>query len=65
MSSRLRWVCLFGAIFLLSLDIWWWNLPTRLGPFGFPWWVYYFVGLQIVLAIALGRFAARHWPSDD
>lgn len=65
MKNAVRWTLLFGIIFALSMGLWWWGPSDALGPFGFPWWVYYFAGLQLVLAIAIYRFAQHYWPTDD
>ena len=55
------WAGVFGLLFLLSLDYWWWDGPVRFGPFGLPAWIYYFVLLQLLLALAVWRFGRRHW----
>ena len=65
MKPTLRWALLFAIIFVVSIDLWWWGSSAALGPLGLPWWIYYFVALQFVLAIAVYGFAVRHWPSDD
>lgn len=68
-TSNLRslgsWAAGFGLLFVLSLDYWWWDGPVRFGPFGLPLWIYYFVFLQLVLAIAIWRFSRKHWSSSD
>jgi SSS family solute:Na+ symporter len=45
----------FGILFLLGMDYWSWGSTT---PFllGFPWWVWYFVGLNGLLIVAMAVF---------
>lgn len=59
------WAVVFTALFLFSLDYWWWGLQARPGPLGLPWWVYYFGGLQIALSLALFFFIQFYWRQRD
>jgi solute:Na+ symporter, SSS family len=44
-----------GALFLLSIDFWAWGSDRPL-IFGYPWWIWYFIGLHILLVLAMVRF---------
>jgi hypothetical protein len=49
------WVVVFGLLFILGNDFWAWNRdPLRLA--GLPFWVWYYVGLGIVLSVVYGVF---------
>ena len=50
------WTLAFALLFLLGNDFWAWG-DGRLGPLGFPWWVWYFLGLCGLAALAFWRFA--------
>ncbi len=67
-ASMMRWTLAFAALFLLSLDFWWWDGPVKVGPLHLPQWIYYFVILQLGLAVAVHFFGRRHWseePDDE
>jgi hypothetical protein len=52
------WFVVFGLLFILGNDFWAWNRePLRL--LGLPLWVWYFVGLGIILSIAYRAFVRR------
>ncbi|UCF99171.1 MAG: sodium:solute symporter family protein [Spirochaetaceae bacterium] len=52
------WVAIFGLLFILGNDFWAWNRePVRL--LGVPLWVWYYVGLGIVLSIVYGVFVGK------
>lgn len=57
--TRWGWVLAFTLLFLLGNDFWAWG-DGRLGPFGFPWWVWYFLGLCGALALAFWAFSRVH-----
>lgn len=63
--SGLGWAAVFLALFVLSLDFWWWDGPIRFGPLHLPRWIYYFVALQLALAGAMHLFGRTHWSDDD
>jgi len=50
------WAAAFVALFVLGNDFWAWN-DGRLGPLGFPWWVWYCLGLCGIMAIAFWCFS--------
>lgn len=43
----------FGALFLLGIDFWAWGSDRPL-ILGFPWWVWYFLGLNVLVMAAMG-----------
>jgi len=52
------WVAIFGLLFILGNDFWAWSRePLRL--IGLPLWVWYYVGLGIILSIVYGVFVRR------
>ena len=50
------WTAAFGALFVLGNDFWAWN-DARLGPLGFPWWVWYSLALCGITAVAFWCFS--------
>ena len=54
-----RWTGLFAALFLLSQDLWFWDSAIHLGPGNFPLRIYYFLFLQLLLAVLLAVFVRR------
>lgn len=57
------WCFCFTVLFLLCLDFWAWTGAPTWMLFGLPSWVFYFVGVQILLAIALAVFANHYWQT--
>ena len=55
----------FTIVFILSLDFWNWNKNTSLLIFSLPDWVFYFIGLQIVLSLVLLIFSVKFWHSSS
>ena len=53
-----KWIAIFGAVFILGNDFWNWE-DERLGPLGFPAWVWYFLGLCVILAVLFWILAVR------
>ncbi len=45
----------FSSLFFLGIDFWAWGSSTPL-ILGFPWWVWYFVGLNLLLMVAMACF---------
>jgi len=45
----------FAVLFLLGIDYWSWGSATPL-ILGFPWWLWYFVGLNGLLIVAMALF---------
>jgi len=54
------WLAIFGVIFFLSIDFWAWG-SSRLTALGFPWWVWYFIGLNLLLVVAMVVFSKSYW----
>ncbi len=53
---RWGWPLFFVLLFVLGNDFWAWN-DGRVCPLGFPWWVWYYLGLCGLLAVAFWRFS--------
>jgi SSS family solute:Na+ symporter len=58
------WLAIFGVIFIACIDFWAWG-SSRLTMLGFPWWVWYFIGLNILLVAAMAVFSSKYWKSQD
>lgn len=58
------WFFCFTLLFLLSLDFWAWEKEIVIGLWHLPVWIFYFVGLQIALAIAILIFTQKFWTTD-
>ena len=50
------WPLVFVLLFVSGNDFWAWN-DGRPGPLGFPWWVWYCLGLCGLLAVAFWGFS--------
>ena len=59
------WLFGFTVLFFLALDFWSWEQPVALSWLNFPTWVFYFIGLQIILAIAVTIFSIASWQSTS
>ncbi len=57
------WWFSFTLMFFLALDFWSWKQPVTLSWFNLPPWLFYFLELQITLAIAIIIFALKFWDS--
>ncbi len=55
------WWFSFTVMFFLALDFWSWEQPVNLSWLNLPSWVFYFVGLQTILALALILWARKFW----
>ena len=64
LESGYFWCFCFTLIFCLGLDFWNWSEKSDvLGWFNFPGWVFYFIGLQMLLSAALLVFASKVWTN--
>lgn len=59
-----KWVIAFLLLFLLGNDYWAWG-DGRLGPLGFPWWVWYFFSLCLLMSLAFRLFARDHYDWQE
>lgn len=65
-KKRLKWkeisrpLSIFSILFFLGIDFWAWGSSKPL-LVGFPWWIWYFIILNILLMIAMVRWLI---PSD-
>jgi len=62
-KGLVKWSLAFILLFLLGNDYWAWG-DGRLGPLNFPWWVWYFLGLCTLMALAFWRFAHTRSAAD-
>ncbi|NEP09232.1 MAG: hypothetical protein F6K14_03110 [Symploca sp. SIO2C1] len=62
-QSSFFWFFCFTLIFFLSLDFWSWEQEISFSWFYLPTWLFYFIGLQIVLIIALLVFSLTFWET--
>ena len=58
------WFFCFTLLFLLSLDFWAWEQNIVIGLWYLPDWLFYFLGLQIILTIAILIFTQQFWKAD-
>lgn len=65
LNSSFFWLFSFTVLFFLSLDFWSWERETTFAWLGLPGWVFYFMGLQIILAIALLVFTITYWQTES
>jgi TRAP-type C4-dicarboxylate transport system permease small subunit len=64
-TSIWLWVGFFGLLLILSLDYWRWDEPVTIGWLGFPNWIWWFVGLQVVLVLGLTFFVRNFWEEEE
>ena len=64
-QSSFFWFFSFTIIFILSLDFWNWEQNNSFGFFSLPDWLFYFVGLQVLLSLVLGIFSLKFWPTSS
>ena len=57
------WIFAFTLLFMLSLDFWRWKQEISLSVLNFPAWIFYFVGLNLVLVAAMYGFS--RWGTDE
>ena len=62
-KSSFWWFC-FTLIFLLSLDFWSWHQEIELTWLQLPFWVFYFITLQLLLALGMFVFAQKFWKTS-
>jgi len=55
-------VVVFGILFFLGVDFWAWGSAEPL-IWGFPWWIWYFVGLNTLVVGAMAWFLVDKNPS--
>ena len=60
MRRALPWVVGFAAILLLSLDFWNWGRAYPL-VFGMPYWVVFFILLNLLLSVFYLLFGRLYW----
>jgi len=65
LKSSFFWFFCFTLLFFLALDFWSWEEPTSFAWLGLPGWVFYFMGLQLLLSFVLLIFSITYWQSDD
>ena len=57
------WIFAFTLLFMLSLDFWRWKQEISLSFLNFPAWIFYFMGLNVLLVAAMYGFT--RWGSDE
>ncbi len=59
-ENRFVWMAIFGTVFILSIDFWYWDVDFVV--FGFlPIWVLRLVLLQLLLAVLIYLFVIFYW----
>ena len=59
------WIFCFTIIFLLSLDFWSWQQDISFSLLYIPTWIFYFIGLQIILSLTLLFFSLKFWNTSS
>ncbi|MFW5946265.1 MAG: hypothetical protein ACOCSJ_04220 [Candidatus Natronoplasma sp.] len=59
-GNRLTWMVIFGAIFILSIDFWHWDVDTLVFDF-LPIWVIRLVVFQLLLSEFIYLFVIHYW----
>jgi len=59
-ENRTIWIVIFGAIFILSIDFWHWEVDTLIFDF-LPVWVIRLVILQLLLSGFIYLFVIYYW----
>jgi len=62
-QSSWFWLFCFTLIFFLSLDFWSWEQQVSFTWLYLPTWLFYLLGLQLVLIIALLAFSLTFWET--
>ncbi|MBD3182495.1 sodium/solute symporter [Candidatus Poribacteria bacterium] len=57
------WIAIFGIMFIASIDFWAWGSNT-ITFLGYPWWIWYFIGLNLILTIAMVVFSNKYWTDS-
>ncbi|WP_207554303.1 MULTISPECIES: hypothetical protein [Moorena] len=65
LKSSFFWFFCFTVIFLLSQDFWSWQQDISFSLLHLPPWVFYFIALQILLAVALLLFVVNFWETSS
>ncbi|RKZ59008.1 MAG: hypothetical protein DRR08_14970 [Candidatus Parabeggiatoa sp. nov. 2] len=61
LNTAYFWIFCFTVIFVSALDFWSWEQSF---PFLYlPMWVFYFVGLQVLLSLAIYVFSRTFWKT--
>lgn len=64
-QTSLFWWFSFTLMFFLALDFRSGQQPITLSWFNLPPWIFYFIGLQFIFAIALTIFALKFWQTPQ
>lgn len=59
------WLLIFLIVFLLSQDYLFFSWPDGLSFGGFPPWLWWFVGVHLVLVAAFFLFSKFYWKTDN
>lgn len=60
---RILWCVGCLVVFALSMDFWSWDKPVTRSLGGLPSWIFFFVGLQLLLALLIGGFVRWGWET--
>lgn len=55
LRARILWAAAFGVVFIAGHDVWNWG-DARTSLLGFPWWVWLFAGLCVLMSILFWAF---------
>jgi len=63
LRSKWFWALAFGALFVLSIDLWAWDW-TEPSVFGLPYLIVYIVFLEGVLFALFWAFSKYYWSAE-
>jgi len=63
LNTAYFWIFCFTVIFVSALDFWSWEQKTSFSFLYLPIWVFYFVGLQVLLSLAIYVFSRTFWKT--
>lgn len=64
LRSKWFWALAFGALFVLSIDLWAWDW-TEPSLFGLPYLVVYIILLEAVMFVMFWAFAKYYWVEKE
>jgi len=64
LNTAAFWIICFLGIFIGALDFWSWG-HISLSLFSLPIWVFYFIGLQVLLSLAIFIFSRSFWQHQE
>ena len=64
LRNKWFWALAFGALFVLSLDLWAWDWVEP-SVFGLPYTIVYIIVLEAALSVLFWAFAKYYWTERE